>query len=58
MKFKALKKVPGKKDCLKCIDLEPELQDRSWKDVKNLVYNAMQTEKREVVALSASQEGK
>lgn len=38
-KFMALRKTPGKMECLMCIEDEPALKNRSWKDIKNFVYN-------------------
>jgi hypothetical protein len=38
--FLLSKKVPGKWDCLKCIERsKPALKNRTWKDVKNYVHN-------------------
>jgi hypothetical protein len=36
-----IKAVPGKVDCLKCIDANKVLSGRSWSDVKFCVYNAI-----------------
>lgn len=48
-KFIALKKVPGKQDCLMCITKEsPVLRARTWKDVKYLVYNEIVKAKRKL----------
>lgn len=39
-KFIALRKVPGKTDCLLCIGKEsPVLRSRTWKDIKYFVHN-------------------
>ncbi|TRY91274.1 hypothetical protein DNTS_035671, partial [Danionella cerebrum] len=39
-KFVALRRVPGKNDCLLCIGkASPVLSNRTWKDVKYFVYN-------------------
>ncbi|KAL7877093.1 hypothetical protein SRHO_G00037360 [Serrasalmus rhombeus] len=38
-KYRALKNVPGKADCLRCIQAELALKTRTWKDIKNFVYN-------------------
>ncbi|XP_062313543.1 M-phase phosphoprotein 8 isoform X2 [Osmerus eperlanus] len=35
--------VPGKRECDACIDAEPVLQSRTWKDIKNYVHNTLQT---------------
>ncbi|MEQ2241909.1 hypothetical protein ILYODFUR_030228, partial [Ilyodon furcidens] len=38
--FVALRKVPGKNECLACIDKSsPALHRRTWKDVKYYVHN-------------------
>ncbi|XP_029967431.1 M-phase phosphoprotein 8 isoform X1 [Salarias fasciatus] len=39
-------KVPGKKECNACIAAEPDLEGRSWTDVKNYVHNTLQTMRR------------
>ncbi|CAN9497493.1 unnamed protein product [Ophioblennius macclurei] len=39
-------KVPGKKECNACIAAEPDLEGRSWTDVKNFVHNTLQTMRR------------
>ncbi|XP_039660666.1 uncharacterized protein LOC120561589 isoform X3 [Perca fluviatilis] len=38
-KFIAERRVPGKEHCMRCIKEEEALGKRSWKDVKNFVYN-------------------
>ncbi|XP_031147359.1 uncharacterized protein LOC116044389 isoform X4 [Sander lucioperca] len=38
-KFMAERRVPGKEHCMRCIKEEEALGQRSWKDVKNFVYN-------------------
>ena len=39
-KFIALRKVPGKTDCLLCIEKEsPVLRTRTWKHIKYFVHN-------------------
>lgn len=35
--------VPCKRECDACIDAEPVLQSRTWKDIKNYVHNTLQT---------------
>ncbi|XP_024141814.1 M-phase phosphoprotein 8 isoform X2 [Oryzias melastigma] len=39
-------KVPGKKECNACIAAEPDLEQRSWTDVKNYIHNTLQTLRR------------
>lgn len=40
-------KVPGKKDCLNCILTEPKvLGPRTWRDIKNYIYNTIRSKKR------------
>ncbi|KAG9283926.1 hypothetical protein AMEX_G2775 [Astyanax mexicanus] len=50
-KHRTLKKVPGKEDCLQCIQAEYALKNRTWKDVKHFVYNTITTEKRKAGSL-------
>ncbi|XP_029985631.1 uncharacterized protein LOC115416058 isoform X4 [Sphaeramia orbicularis] len=45
-RFVEERKVPGKKDCTACIEQERALAQRSWKDVKNFVYNTIVAHKR------------
>lgn len=48
-KFIALRKVPGKNDCLLCIEKEsPVLNTRTWKDIKYFVYNEIIRIKRKL----------
>ncbi|XP_027131229.1 uncharacterized protein LOC104929912 isoform X6 [Larimichthys crocea] len=48
-KFIALKKVPGKTDCLLCIRKEsPVLRTRTWKDIKYFVHNEIVRNKRKL----------
>ncbi|MEQ2305868.1 hypothetical protein AMECASPLE_002355 [Ameca splendens] len=42
-KFMAERRVPGKEHCMQCKEKERALDDRSWKDVKNFVYNTIVT---------------
>lgn len=35
------KKVPNKRDCDDCLSKEPDLNRRSWRDIKNYVYNVI-----------------
>ncbi|CAG6022018.1 unnamed protein product [Menidia menidia] len=38
--FVAMRKVPGKNECIMCIEKSsPALQRRTWKDVKYFVHN-------------------
>uniref|UniRef100_UPI0037E90ED1 uncharacterized protein isoform X2 n=1 Tax=Semicossyphus pulcher TaxID=241346 RepID=UPI0037E90ED1 len=38
--------VPGKEVCQRCLDLEPVLRGRHWKDIKNQVHNQIQSQKK------------
>ncbi|XP_067230762.1 serine-aspartate repeat-containing protein D-like isoform X2 [Chanodichthys erythropterus] len=49
-KFMAEHRVPGKLDCVKCLEEEEALKDRTWKDVKNFVHNTIVTLKRRSAA--------
>lgn len=49
-KFMAERRVPGKLDCVKCLEEEEALKDRSWKDVKYFVHNTIVTLKRKSAA--------
>ncbi|XP_034149995.1 uncharacterized protein LOC114839772 [Esox lucius] len=51
-KFKALKKVPGKQDILLCKGSEPALENRTWTDIKNMVHNTIQSEKKRLISAS------
>ncbi|KAM4712000.1 uncharacterized protein FYW61_021047 [Anableps anableps] len=42
-----LQTVPGKEVCQRCLDLEPVLKGRHWKDVKNQVHNQIQSQKKQ-----------
>lgn len=44
-----LQRVPGKEACVKALDTEPVLGRRDWRDVKNLVYNAITTCERKLI---------
>ncbi|KAJ8013063.1 hypothetical protein DPEC_G00049410 [Dallia pectoralis] len=44
--FISVMEVPGKQDCEVCLHNEPALHDRSWRDVKNYVYNTVNSIKR------------
>ncbi|XP_055359243.1 uncharacterized protein LOC114865279 isoform X2 [Betta splendens] len=52
--------VPGKEVCQRCLDLEPVLRGRHWKDIKNQVHNQIQSQKKQQfhaqVDLQANQE--
>nr|XP_015830341.2 uncharacterized protein LOC107395459 [Nothobranchius furzeri] len=39
--------VPGKEVCQRCLDLEPVLKGRHWKDVKNQIHNQIQSQKKQ-----------
>ncbi|XP_047442004.1 uncharacterized protein LOC125008688 [Mugil cephalus] len=39
--------VPGKEVCQRCLDLEPVLKGRHWKDIKNQVHNQIQSQKKQ-----------
>ncbi|XP_028254659.1 uncharacterized protein LOC114431278 [Parambassis ranga] len=39
--------VPGKEVCQRCLDLEPALRGRHWKDIKNQVHNQIQSQKKQ-----------
>lgn len=45
--FITLRRVPGKEQCLKALEAEPALRRRSWKDIKNQVYNSIKAQKRQ-----------
>ncbi|XP_051800656.1 transcription factor SPT20 homolog isoform X1 [Acanthochromis polyacanthus] len=42
-----VKTVPGKEVCQRCLDLEPVLRGRHWKDIKNQVHNQIQSQKKQ-----------
>ncbi|XP_026195542.1 uncharacterized protein LOC113148187 isoform X2 [Anabas testudineus] len=42
-RFIAERRVPGKEHCTMCLTEEKALRQRSWKDVKNFVYNRIVT---------------
>ncbi|XP_028969448.2 uncharacterized protein LOC114828792 [Esox lucius] len=44
--FISVMEVPGKQDCEMCLHNEPALQDRTWRDIKNYVYNTVNSIKR------------
>ncbi|XP_061566123.1 uncharacterized protein LOC133420446 [Cololabis saira] len=39
--------VPGKEVCQRCLDLEPVLRGRHWKDIKNQIHNQIQSQKKQ-----------
>ncbi|KAM6909037.1 uncharacterized protein FYW49_012920 [Xenentodon cancila] len=39
--------VPGKEVCQRCLDLEPVLKGRHWKDIKNQIHNQIQSQKKQ-----------
>lgn len=46
-RFLNLGKVPGKKDCMRCVDSEQDtLKSRTWIDVKNYIYTTLHSRKR------------
>ncbi|KAG8005875.1 hypothetical protein GBF38_004886 [Nibea albiflora] len=48
-RFTEERRVPGKEDCVRCLMKEKSLKLRSWKDVKNFVYNTIVTLNRRSV---------
>ncbi|XP_038158589.1 M-phase phosphoprotein 8 isoform X1 [Cyprinodon tularosa] len=44
--FSQLVKVPGKKECDRCLAAEPALSTRTWREVKYFVHNSIQSLKR------------
>ncbi|XP_035986988.1 uncharacterized protein LOC118556310 isoform X2 [Fundulus heteroclitus] len=42
-----LQTVPGKQVCQRCLDQEPVLRGRHWKDIKNQVHNQIQSQKKQ-----------
>uniref|UniRef100_A0A096MD31 Uncharacterized protein n=1 Tax=Poecilia formosa TaxID=48698 RepID=A0A096MD31_POEFO len=46
--FCQLAKVPGKKECDRCLAAEPALNTRTWREVKYFVHNSIQSLKRRV----------
>lgn len=47
-KHLTLGRVPGKRECDSCLSAEKTLNQRSWKDVKNFVYNSIVSRRRKV----------
>ncbi|XP_054863262.1 uncharacterized protein LOC111580683 isoform X2 [Amphiprion ocellaris] len=47
--FMAERRVPGKEPCLHCLKKESALDGRTWKDIKNFVYNTIVTLNRRSV---------
>ncbi|XP_029975651.1 uncharacterized protein LOC115408849 [Salarias fasciatus] len=48
--------VPGKEVCQRCLDLEPVLRGRHWKDIKNQVHNQIQSQKKQQFYVQMDQE--
>jgi len=46
----AERRVPGKLDCMRCLEEDNALKEISWKDVKNFVYNSIVTLKKKSAA--------
>ncbi|KAJ8286468.1 hypothetical protein GJAV_G00039570 [Gymnothorax javanicus] len=46
--FITLQKVPGKDLCLACLEAEPALHTRHWKDIKNQVHNLIQSNRNKL----------
>lgn len=42
-----MQSVPGKEVCEHCLDLEPVLKGRHWKDIKNQIHNQIQSQKKQ-----------
>lgn len=42
-----MQSVPGKEVCQRCLDLEPVLKGRHWKDIKNQIHNQIQSQKKQ-----------
>ncbi|XP_007541314.1 uncharacterized protein LOC103129979 isoform X2 [Poecilia formosa] len=51
-----LQTVPGKEVCQRCLDLEPVLKGRHWKDVKNQIHNQIQSQKKQQFHAQMNQE--
>lgn len=51
-----LQTVPGKEVCQRCLDSEPVLKGRHWKDVKNQVHNQIQSQKKQQFHAQMDQE--
>ncbi|XP_062322513.1 high mobility group nucleosome-binding domain-containing protein 3-like isoform X2 [Osmerus eperlanus] len=47
-KYITLQRVPGKTECMACLNKEPTLHRRSWKDVKNYLHNSIQSMKKKM----------
>ncbi|KAK2810392.1 hypothetical protein Q5P01_000403 [Channa striata] len=45
------RRLPGKDECLKCVRAERVLHRRTWKNVKNFVYNTINTLNRRAASL-------
>ncbi|XP_047225981.1 M-phase phosphoprotein 8 isoform X2 [Girardinichthys multiradiatus] len=53
--FCQLVKVPGKKECDRCLAVEPALNTRTWREVKYFVHNSIQSLKRRGHAVASKQ---
>ncbi|XP_012735507.2 M-phase phosphoprotein 8 isoform X1 [Fundulus heteroclitus] len=53
--FSQLVKVPGKKECDRCLVAEPVLSTRTWREVKYFVHNSIQSLKRRGHAVASKQ---
>ncbi|XP_015260753.1 PREDICTED: uncharacterized protein LOC107105148, partial [Cyprinodon variegatus] len=51
-----LQTVPGKEVCQRCLDQEPVLKGRHWKDIKNQVHNQIQSQKKQQFHAQMDQE--
>ncbi|XP_014900525.1 M-phase phosphoprotein 8 isoform X1 [Poecilia latipinna] len=54
--FCQLAKVPGKKECDRCLAAEPALNTRTWREVKYFVHNSIQSLKRRGHAVASKQD--
>ncbi|KAK2863631.1 hypothetical protein Q5P01_003164 [Channa striata] len=52
-----LQSVPGKEVCQRCLDLEPVLRGRHWKDIKNQIHNQIQSQKKQQFHAQADLQG-
>ena len=52
-----MQSVPGKDVCQHCLDLEPVLRGRHWKDIKNQVHNQIQSHKKQQFHVQVELEG-
>lgn len=54
--FSQLVKVPGKKECDRCLAAEPALSTRTWREVKYFVHNSIQSLKRRGHSVASKQD--